>query len=140
MPRLPAEVMLATCFDEQHPARNVLTGDDTFFTTTGMYPQEVLFNFPSEEDEGTVITLDTLYIRCQGVRRLRIDICNANLPTEFVTAAEAELPEAKAPAMQEGKFSLSQQPARYVKLVILEGRSQFSAIQTVRMDGDVERA
>ncbi|XP_033623437.1 intraflagellar transport protein 25 homolog isoform X8 [Fukomys damarensis] len=41
-----AEVILATSSDEKHPPENIIDGNaETFWTTTGMFPQEFIICF-----------------------------------------------------------------------------------------------
>ncbi|XP_035107452.2 intraflagellar transport protein 25 homolog isoform X2 [Callithrix jacchus] len=41
-----SEVILATSSDEKHPPENIIDGNpDTFWTTTGMFPQEFIICF-----------------------------------------------------------------------------------------------
>jgi hypothetical protein len=40
-------VSIATCNDENHPASNIIDGDEnTFWMTTGLYPQSFVITFP----------------------------------------------------------------------------------------------
>ncbi|XP_077850244.1 intraflagellar transport protein 25 homolog isoform X4 [Macaca mulatta] len=41
-----SEVILATSSDEKHPPENIIDGNpETFWTTTGMFPQEFIICF-----------------------------------------------------------------------------------------------
>lgn len=45
-----ASVMMATANDDNHPSENVLDGkDDTFWTTTGLFPHEVIIKLSKRE-------------------------------------------------------------------------------------------
>jgi len=45
-----ASVMMATANDDNHPSENLLDGkDDTFWTTTGLFPHEVVIKLSKRE-------------------------------------------------------------------------------------------
>lgn len=53
-----AKIVMASCCDERHPPENVLDGkDSTFWSLTGMYPQEFIVAFPSPLQISKITTL-----------------------------------------------------------------------------------
>ncbi|XP_070602070.1 intraflagellar transport protein 25 homolog isoform X2 [Erythrolamprus reginae] len=54
-----ADVILATSSDEMYPAENIIDGrSETFWTTTGMFPQEFIISFHK------CVTISKLTIQC----------------------------------------------------------------------------
>ncbi|XP_053775917.1 intraflagellar transport protein 25 homolog isoform X1 [Desmodus rotundus] len=73
-----AEVILATSSDEKHPPENMIDGNpETFWTTTGMFPQEFIICFHKH------IKIEKLIIRSYFVRTLRIEKSTSNEPVDF---------------------------------------------------------
>ncbi|XP_066232443.1 intraflagellar transport protein 25 homolog isoform X2 [Saccopteryx leptura] len=81
-----AEVILATSSDEKHPPENMIDGNpETFWTTTGMFPQEfiVCFHRPVE--------IERLIIHSYFVRTLRIEKSMSEEPVDFEQWIEKDL-------------------------------------------------
>ncbi|XP_063092605.1 intraflagellar transport protein 25 homolog isoform X3 [Cavia porcellus] len=73
-----AEVILATSSDEKHPAENIIDGNaDTFWTTTGMFPQEFIICFHKH------VKIEKLIIQSYLVRSLRVEKSAAQEPVGF---------------------------------------------------------
>ncbi|XP_053511370.1 intraflagellar transport protein 25 homolog isoform X2 [Artibeus jamaicensis] len=80
-----AEVILATSSDEKHPPENMIDGNpETFWTTTGMFPQEFIICFHKH------VKIEKLVIRCYFVRTLRIEKSTSNEPVDFEQWIERE--------------------------------------------------
>ncbi|XP_016282575.1 intraflagellar transport protein 25 homolog isoform X3 [Monodelphis domestica] len=72
------EVILATSSDEKYPPENIIDGNAaTFWTTTGMFPQEFIICFHKH------VKIERLSLHCYFVRSLRIEKSNAKEPVDF---------------------------------------------------------
>ncbi|XP_063092606.1 intraflagellar transport protein 25 homolog isoform X4 [Cavia porcellus] len=81
-----AEVILATSSDEKHPAENIIDGNaDTFWTTTGMFPQEFIICFHKH------VKIEKLIIQSYLVRSLRVEKSAAQEPVGFEQWIEKDL-------------------------------------------------
>ncbi|XP_053070043.1 intraflagellar transport protein 25 homolog isoform X4 [Acinonyx jubatus] len=81
-----AEVILATSSDEKHPPENMIDGNpDTFWTTTGMFPQEFIICFHKH------VRIERLVIQSYFVRTLRIEKSTSKEPVDFEPWIERDL-------------------------------------------------
>ncbi|XP_052571529.1 intraflagellar transport protein 25 homolog isoform X2 [Peromyscus californicus insignis] len=72
------EVILATSSDEKHPPENIIDGNpETFWTTTGMFPQEFIICFHKH------VKIEKLVIQSYLVRTLRIEKTTSKEPFDF---------------------------------------------------------
>ncbi|XP_059996000.1 intraflagellar transport protein 25 homolog isoform X6 [Lagenorhynchus albirostris] len=72
------EVILATSSDEKHPPENIIDGNpETFWTTTGMFPQEFIICFHKH------VRIERLLIQSYFVRTLRIEKSTSKEPVDF---------------------------------------------------------
>nr|XP_060629530.1 intraflagellar transport protein 25 homolog isoform X5 [Anolis sagrei ordinatus] len=101
-----AEVILATSSDEKFPPENILDGrSDTFWTTTGMFPQEF------------IISLN----KCVTINKLTIQ-CYLELQS---TEGELQIEEFSFPDMQ----------AAYLRFIILSAFDAFVSVHRVIVEG-----
>ncbi|XP_029803714.1 intraflagellar transport protein 25 homolog isoform X1 [Suricata suricatta] len=72
------EVILATSSDEKHPPENMIDGNaETFWTTTGMFPQEFILCFHKH------VRIERLVIQSYFVKTLRIEKSTSKEPVDF---------------------------------------------------------
>ncbi|XP_035582926.1 intraflagellar transport protein 25 homolog isoform X2 [Zalophus californianus] len=80
------EVILATSSDEKHPPENIIDGNpETFWTTTGMFPQEFIICFHKH------VRIERLVIQSYFVRTLRIEKSTSKEPIDFEPWIERDL-------------------------------------------------
>lgn len=73
-----SEVVLATSSDEKHPPENIIDGNpETFWTTTGMFPQEFIICFHKH------VKVEKLIIQSYLVRTLKIEKTKSKEPVDF---------------------------------------------------------
>ncbi|XP_076716439.1 intraflagellar transport protein 25 homolog isoform X2 [Callospermophilus lateralis] len=73
-----SEVVLATSSDEKHPPENIIDGNpETFWTTTGMFPQEFIICFHKH------VKVEKLIIQSYLVRTLEIEKTKSKEPVDF---------------------------------------------------------
>ncbi|XP_044286021.1 intraflagellar transport protein 25 homolog isoform X3 [Varanus komodoensis] len=96
-----ADVILATSSDENYPPENITDGrSETFWTTTGMFPQEFIICFHK------CVTISKLTIQCYLVQTLRIEKSVAKEPVNFEQCIEKEL-QYKEGELQIEEFSVT---------------------------------
>ncbi|XP_070261286.1 intraflagellar transport protein 25 homolog isoform X5 [Myotis yumanensis] len=80
------EVILATSSDEKHPPENIIDGNpETFWTTTGMFPQEFIICFHKH------VRIERLVIQSCFVRTLQIEKSTSKEPDSFEQWIERDL-------------------------------------------------
>eukprot|EP01061_Rhynchopus_euleeides_P030292 TRINITY_DN50377_c0_g1_i1.p1 TRINITY_DN50377_c0_g1~~TRINITY_DN50377_c0_g1_i1.p1 ORF type:complete len:163 (+),score=37.51 TRINITY_DN50377_c0_g1_i1:377-865(+) len=139
MAQIPMEVLMTTSNDSRHSGENMLDGDsNTFWTTTGMFPQEVLLGFK----ENTV-SLTRLKTSSCGVRRLVVQASSETQPIKFKAILDVELGERPSSSRQTETFQINStvgSGVRFLKLVMQSGWEDFATIHSVAVDGTVDEA
>ncbi|XP_053104198.1 intraflagellar transport protein 25 homolog [Hemicordylus capensis] len=124
-----ADVILATSSDENFPPENITDGrSDTFWTTTGMFPQEFIICFHR------CVSISKLTVQCYLVRMLRIEKSMSKDPVDFEHCIEKEL-QYKEGELQTEEFSLPELQATHLRFIILSGYDAFVSIHRLIADG-----
>ncbi|XP_020655301.2 intraflagellar transport protein 25 homolog [Pogona vitticeps] len=127
-----ADVILATSSDEKYPPENIIDGrSETFWTTTGMFPQEFIISFPK------CVTISKLTIQCYLVQMLRIEKSVSKDPVDFEECIEKEL-QCKEGELQTEEFSLPEIQATYLRFIILSAFDAFVSVHRVIAEGIAE--
>ncbi|KAM6456436.1 intraflagellar transport protein 25 homolog isoform 3-T3 [Liasis olivaceus] len=101
-----AGVILATSSDEIHPPENIIDGrSETFWTTTGMFPQEFIISFHK------CVTISKLKIQCY----LELQCKDGELQIE--------------------DFSFPEIQATYLRIIILSAFDAFVSVHRVIAEG-----
>jgi hypothetical protein len=121
-----AEILFATSYDDRNPPQNILATDNTVWTSTGLYPQEIFVQMPSDK------VMSLVNIQSWGVKKLAIETCENDSCVNFLKQGE----KADIPHNPEGiqDYSLSfntPKNARVVKVIVLEGYDSFCAIRNI---------
>uniref|UniRef100_A0A8C3RL24 Intraflagellar transport protein 25 homolog n=1 Tax=Chelydra serpentina TaxID=8475 RepID=A0A8C3RL24_CHESE len=111
-----AEVVLATSSDEKYPPENIIDGSsETFWTTTGMFPQEFIISFHK------CVKISKLTIQCYLVRSLRIEKSLSKDPVDF-----------------EQLWLGGNYVATYLRFIIKSAFDHFVSVHTVMAEGVAE--
>ncbi|MXQ91212.1 hypothetical protein E5288_WYG006813 [Bos mutus] len=98
------EVILATSSDEKHPPENMIDGNpETFWTTTGMFPQEFIICFHKH------VRIEKLVIQSYFVRTLRIEKSTSKEPVDFEQWIERDLVHTEGQLQNEEILSYGRQ-------------------------------
>lgn len=126
------ELVLATSGDEKHPPENIVDGNtETFWITTGMFPQEFILRFPE------LIKISCVKIHCYNVRRLSIEKSTEKDPVDFEPLAKSEL-ERSEEQLQLEEFTLDGTRATHLRFVIKSGFDHFVSVHKVTIEGTEE--
>uniref|UniRef100_A0A8C2TLX4 Intraflagellar transport protein 25 homolog n=2 Tax=Coturnix japonica TaxID=93934 RepID=A0A8C2TLX4_COTJA len=127
-----AALVMATSSDTEHPARNVADGSsDTFWTTTGMFPQEFIIGFPKR------VTISKVGIQCYLVRSLRIERSVSKDPVDFKECVEKDLQHTEGQLQME-EFPLPDFQATYLRFIIKSAFDHFVSVHRVMAEGTAE--
>jgi len=125
-----AKVVFASSWDPSHPPEAVIDGsENTFWSTTGMYPQELIITFDSNV---TVASVSTKSFNCKKVTLLK---SVAKQPSNFIPLSEGEIPDGEG-QIQEHKHDHGETVMRHLKIIIESGYSDFSALMAVVAGGE----
>ncbi|KAM3914686.1 intraflagellar transport protein 25 homolog [Leptodactylus fuscus] len=126
-----AQVTLATSSDDRHPAEHIIDGNpETFWTTTGMFPQEFVISVSGLQKIGKITIEGSL------IRNLKIYTSASKEPTNFEPCVEKELEHV------EGHFHTEEMTfpgvqATHLRFVILSGYDHFISVRSVSAESTV---
>ncbi|KAI6654582.1 hypothetical protein LOD99_978 [Oopsacas minuta] len=120
-----ARIPLCTANNEEHPAANILDGNNsTFWLSTGLFPQEIIISL----SQSSLVT--SISILCSHVKELLIEksVNEDAGDLENLLRSELEFQE----TLQKQEFKLSSPTLiRHIKLIIQSGYDHFVSINSV---------
>ena len=135
------EVLLATCSDERYPPSNAVDPNpNTFFLTTGLYPQELVLGFKG----ATAANISRIRTLTHGVKKMRIEKSVELTPTKFEVLLECDPANPQdpsgAPHKQDEQFLVTKttlgSAVRFLKVVLLSGYDHFAAVYDISVEGE----
>lgn len=122
------QVVMASCHDERFPPDSMCDGkDNTFWATTGMYPQEFVLKLESAIRVSKITTLS------MNVRKLAVEKCETEKPDQFEKVFEVELAN-RGERLQTEVHQVNIR-AKYLKFIILGGHGEFATVNRVSVVG-----
>ncbi|XP_076081832.1 intraflagellar transport protein 25 homolog isoform X2 [Mytilus galloprovincialis] len=101
-----AQVVLATSSDDKYPPENIIDGDsETFWTTTGLFPQEFVIKFTS----------------MMNMSKVELASCNE------INSHDGQL--------QSEEINLGNIQAQHLRVVIDSAYDHFAAVYRLHVDG-----
>ena len=121
-----SEIIFSSSYDEKHPPKNILTpSKDKFFSSTGMFPQEICIQFDS------VKPVKSLDITSYGIKKLSIQTCENDSVVNFKNQVEEDKIKNEK-GIQKIKLNLDKKPnVKVLKIEVLEGYEDFFSIHSV---------
>ncbi len=125
---MSSEVIFSSSFDDKFSPQNILLpGNSNFWSTTGLFPQELLIQLDSQRKVGS------LSISAYGVKSLHVETSESDSSVTFTKQAEmVEIP------LHDGKlqeftlnFSSGSNKIKIIKLTITEGYTNFCTINNL---------
>jgi len=125
-----AQVVLATSADEKHSPENITDGNmDTFWSTTGLFPQEFVISFQA------LMNLNVLRIHSHGVKHLMVERSVQNGPNDFEVIGEKVF-EATEGGLQEEDIPATNLTATHLRFTINSAYDHFCSVHKVHVDGN----
>ena len=121
-----AEVIFASSYDEKNPPSNIFSSNKKeFFSSTGMFPQELCIQIETEK------IVKGVSITSYGIKKVEIQTCENDSVVNFTKQAEqGDVPSSSG--LQNISLTLGKSPrVKVLKIVILEGYEDFFTIQQV---------
>ncbi|EFJ51641.1 hypothetical protein VOLCADRAFT_120416 [Volvox carteri f. nagariensis] len=123
-------IVMASCTDERFPPENMLDGkDNTFWVTTGMFPQEL--NAPPAALQAHMPLIRKAFYR--AVRKLAVEKCDQDKPDHFEKVFEVELAN-RGDRLQTEVHQVNIR-AKYLKFMVLQGHGEFATVNRVSVVG-----
>lgn len=135
MTTVKAEIVLATCTDERYPPSNMLDGKhETYYVTTGVYPQEFLVAFKA----GTV-NVSRITLVMNSVKKLRIEKSTEQVPSKFEGIVDCEV-SSREGGRQIEQFQVNKATVgnrvTFLKVVVESGHDDFAAFYELSVEGE----
>jgi heat shock protein beta-11 len=105
---------------------------ETFWISTGMFPQEFVISFAGLMD------VNNVKLSCYHVRGLSIHRSVHSEPSDFEIIEEKELTPSDA-SLQMEDFKFDSMKARHMKFVIKSGFDHFVSVHKLNIDGSAVR-
>ncbi|KAM8886056.1 intraflagellar transport protein 25 homolog [Spinachia spinachia] len=122
---LGAEVVVATSSDNNHPPENIIDGNtNTFWMSTGMFPQEFVIRF-AQSTPVSAVTVDSY-----NVKHLNIEKNTSQNATQFEFVAEQECKHTEG-HLQSNTILLNGSNATHLRFVITSGYDHFVSVHRV---------
>ncbi|XP_034094346.1 intraflagellar transport protein 25 homolog [Gymnodraco acuticeps] len=122
---LGAKVVVASSSDENHPPENITDGNtNTFWMSTGMFPQEFIIRFAEPTDISTV-TVDSY-----NVKHVKIEKNTSQSASQFESVTEKEFQQTEG-HLQSNAISLNGSGAIHLRLIITSGYDHFASVHRV---------
>ncbi|KAJ8285358.1 hypothetical protein GJAV_G00025930 [Gymnothorax javanicus] len=123
------QVILAASSDENYPPENIIDGNsETFWISTGMFPQEFILRF-AEAEKMSLVT-----IHSYNVKNLRIEKSISSDATDFQLVAQKECEHTDG-HLQTNDFSLDGTTATHLRFIIISGYDHFVSVHRVTVEG-----
>ena len=119
------EIIFASSYDEKHPPENISDNNKkTFFSSTGMFPQEICIQFEPFK------IVNNVSITGSGIKKIAIHTCENDSAVNFIKQAEQKnVPNSGG--LQSLKLDLKKSPrVKVMKIEVLEGYDDFFSIHT----------
>ena len=124
------DVLFSSSFDDKYSPLNVLVpGNKVFWTSTGLYPQELILSLETEK------TVNSMNVVGYNIKKLVVESCeNENSVTSNIRQAEMNEIAFKEGKIQDFNVDFSaKKPIKLIKLVILEGYDDFCSVNTITL-------
>jgi heat shock protein beta-11 len=119
-----AEIIFSTSYDDRYAPQNVLINDSTFWTSSGLYPQELVIQLQAEK------TLSSITVESVGVKKISIETCENDSAVNFTKQAEKDLDNRDT--FQETNLSFSNnKTVKVIKVIVIEGHENFCSIKNI---------
>ena len=119
------EIIFASSYDEKHPPENIFDNNKkTFFSSTGMFPQEICIQFEPFK------IVNNVSITGSGIKKIAIHTCENDSAVNFIKQAEQKnVPNSGG--LQSLNLDLKKSPrVKVMKIEVLEGYDDFFSIHT----------
>ncbi|CAD7969034.1 unnamed protein product [Amoebophrya sp. A25] len=127
-------ILLTTSLDPAYPEENMLDPNEkTFWLSTGMFPQEILMQIGGHSNAMAGIGGSIVRIASTGIRELRLEVSKdeTEYPVNFATQDTLRLDNTAGSRLQHTELQVPQ--ARFLKLVILSGYSEFPSVHKLEV-------
>lgn len=121
-----ARVSMATCCDDTHPPECVIDGkEDTFWATTGLFPQEIVISLKHQQRLSRVVFVSS------GVQKLVVERAVDVQPIKFEKLYDTNLSHIAGHLQTENKVISFE--AKHVKFILSSGWEDFATVRKISL-------
>lgn len=122
-------VVMTTSEDEKFPGEAILSVDTRhFWTSTGLYPQEIIIQLNPANSFKTVRIVST------NIRQLVIEGCETQNVGNFVKIGETEIGNNRGGLQRESVNINQPRPFSFIKVIVLSGWDHFVSIHSLHLE------
>jgi len=122
------EVIFSSSYDDRNPPTNIFTNNKKeFFSSTGMFPQEITIQFETTKNISKVNLIS------YGIKKIKIETCENDTVVKFKTQAQQN--DISNPnSLQNISLNLNDKgKVKVLKIVVEEGYEDFFTIHSVNI-------
>jgi len=122
------EVIFSSSYDDRNPPTNIFTNNKKeFFSSTGMFPQEITIQFETTKNISKVNLIS------YGIKKIKIETCENDTVVKFKTQAQQN--DISNPnSLQNISLNLNNKgKVKVLKIVVEEGYEDFFTIHSVNI-------
>ena len=125
---MSAEVIFSTSYDDKYPPNNILDSSNSiFWTSTGLYPQEIVLSMPQSK------VINEIIIKGVNIKKVSIETCENDSAVKFTSQCDlSNIQEKKSIQEIQCKF-LNKTSSKIVKIIIYEGYNFFCCINSINI-------
>jgi heat shock protein beta-11 len=124
-----ARVLLSTSYDPDFPPENVLTSSNKeFWMSTGLFPQEIVFQLPSSTSPRVVRVVSS------NVRQIVIEACEGAHIGSFSKVGESEFGNNGGELQKESVDLNVPKPVNFIRVVFMTGWDEFISVHSVKIE------
>jgi heat shock protein beta-11 len=122
------EVIFSSSYDDRNPPTNIFTDNKKdFFSSTGMFPQEITIQFETSK------TVNKVNLISYGIKKIKIETCENDTVVKFKTQAEQKDVK-NSNSLQNISLNLRDKgKVKVLKIVVEEGYEDFFTIHSVNI-------
>ena len=121
-------VISASCYDADHPPSLVIDGNDrTFWSTTGLFPQEFIIQLGQTAQVTRIKTLTT------NVRRVVVERSEGVTPSSWEKVYEMDIPDVGG-RLQVESNQVQRISANFLRFKIISGWGDFATVHKVSVE------
>jgi hypothetical protein len=124
-----ASVISASSFDVDYPPRAIMEDTQTFWMSTGSYPQELIVQL------GEPSLVKSIDIVCTGLRKLELAKCDGNQANSWKTISKQEASDTEGDVQRLSLDVPQRLTATYLRLRILSGYADYVTIHRMSVLG-----
>jgi heat shock protein beta-11 len=122
------EVIFSTSYDDKYSPHNILNSSNSmFWTSTGLYPQEIVLSLSS----GKIIS--ELAIQGVNIKKLSIETCENDSAVKFITQFEIDNISKKTGLQDIQCKFINKVANKLIKIIIHEGHGFFCCINSINI-------